>query len=81
MMEAGHTKFHPDWHFGLWKVSHNDRNQNHIGIGRGGNWGGGRGRRGKITFPLPPPNNSPGPKFSLDLYMVSNDFKHKIGLT
>jgi hypothetical protein len=19
-MEAGHTKFHPDWHFGLWKV-------------------------------------------------------------
>ena len=20
MMEAGHTKFHPDWHFGLWKV-------------------------------------------------------------
>ena len=23
MMEAGHTKFHPDWHFGLWKVSQN----------------------------------------------------------
>lgn len=21
MMEAGHTKFSPDWHFGLWKVS------------------------------------------------------------
>ncbi|XP_062615789.1 uncharacterized protein LOC134277475 [Saccostrea cucullata] len=20
LMEAGHTKFHPDWHFGLWKV-------------------------------------------------------------
>ena len=20
MMEAGHTKFNPDWHFGLWKV-------------------------------------------------------------
>jgi len=20
MMEAGHTKFSPDWHFGLWKV-------------------------------------------------------------
>ena len=20
MMEAGHTKFHPDWHFGLWKI-------------------------------------------------------------
>ena len=20
-MEVGHTKFHPDWHFGLWKVS------------------------------------------------------------
>jgi hypothetical protein len=19
-METGHTKFHPDWHFGLWKV-------------------------------------------------------------
>jgi hypothetical protein len=19
-VEAGHTKFHPDWHFGLWKV-------------------------------------------------------------
>lgn len=19
-MEAGHTKFHPDWYFGLWKV-------------------------------------------------------------
>ena len=20
LMEAGHTKFNPDWHFGLWKV-------------------------------------------------------------
>ena len=20
-MEVGHTKFHPDWHFGLWKVN------------------------------------------------------------
>ena len=20
MMEAGHTKFNPNWHFGLWKV-------------------------------------------------------------
>ena len=22
LMEAGHTKFSPDWHFGLWKVSY-----------------------------------------------------------
>ena len=21
-MEVGHTEFHPDWHFGLWKVQH-----------------------------------------------------------
>ena len=20
-MDDGHTKFHPDWHFGLWKVN------------------------------------------------------------
>lgn len=24
LMEAGHTKFSPDWHFGLWKVMNID---------------------------------------------------------
>ena len=34
LMEAGHTKFNPDWHFGLWKVMETYICRNTSGNGR-----------------------------------------------
>ena len=44
LMEAVHTKFHPGWHFALWKV----RLRGNM------DYSGGNDRNGRVLYPSPP---------------------------